>query len=75
MIDMLDLFLLEAENGTKLVLNKDTALVEKIQDRIEKRDGHCPCRVEENEDTICPCLEARKNGRCCCKLFVPRDLI
>ncbi|WP_440059487.1 ferredoxin-thioredoxin reductase catalytic domain-containing protein [Thermogladius sp. 4427co] len=34
---------------------------------------YCPCRVEKNEKTICPCFyhidEIRKNGRCRCGLF------
>jgi ferredoxin-thioredoxin reductase catalytic subunit len=37
---------------------------------LKIRDGYCPCRVEENEDTLCPCKDMREEGHCCCKLYV-----
>lgn len=38
-------------------------------------DFYCPCRFENTAETLCPCLEARKNyvkkhGECRCGLFV-----
>ena len=61
---------ISAINGKKLVLNSNEKIVEAIKKRLVIRDGYCPCRVEENEDTICPCKDARENGHCCCKLYV-----
>jgi hypothetical protein len=56
---------LAKEYGCKLSDNHT-----KVIDRVVKRDGYCPCVVEENADTICPCLKFRTEGYCCCKLFI-----
>jgi len=45
----------------------------KIINRIEKRNGYCPCVVEENEDTICPCKKMREEKYCCCGLFIKEN--
>jgi Ferredoxin thioredoxin reductase catalytic beta chain. len=54
----------------KYILNPDEKIVEKIRKGLEKKNGHCPCVLEESEDTICPCREMRENNRCCCKLYI-----
>ena len=59
-----------SKNGKFLVLNPNEKLVNVIRNRIKLRNGYCPCRVEESEDTLCPCKEMREEGKCCCKLFV-----
>ncbi len=51
-------------------LNPDKEYVSK---RIEKKDGHCPCRVKVDDTTLCPCDEFIKEGICKCKLFLPID--
>jgi ferredoxin-thioredoxin reductase catalytic subunit len=56
---------LAANYGCKL--SKNAA---KVIARVEKRNGYCPCRVEENEDTLCPCKEMRENQHCCCGMFI-----
>lgn len=35
---------------------------------VEECDGYCPCAVERNEDTLCPCKDFREqeSGVCCC---------
>lgn len=35
---------------------------------IELNDGYCPCAIEKNEDTLCPCKEFREQveGECHC---------
>lgn len=43
---------------------------EKIVERICIREGHCPCQIEINDDTICPCIKIRTNNECCCGLFI-----
>ena len=52
-------------------LNKDKNYVLKIIDGIEKKEGHCPCRLNVDNTTLCPCDEFIKDGICKCKLFIP----
>lgn len=52
-------------------LNKDIEYVKKIMQGIERKNGHCPCRLKEDDTTLCPCDEFIKEGICKCKLFVP----
>lgn len=59
-----------AKNGKCLILNPNENVVNAIRNRLKIRDGYCPCRIEENEDTICPCKDMREEGHCCCKLYV-----
>ena len=35
---------------------------------VEQCDGYCPCAVERNEDTLCPCKDFREqeSGVCVC---------
>ena len=54
-------------------LNKNKNYVLKIIDGIEKKDGHCPCRLNVDNTTLCPCDEFVKDGVCKCKLFIPID--
>ena len=51
-------------------LNKDIEYVKKIMQGIERKNGHCPCRLKEDDTTLCPCDEF-KEGICKCKLFIP----
>lgn len=54
-------------------LNKDKNYVLKIIDGIEKKEGHCPCRLNVDNTTLCPCDEFVKDGVCKCKLFITID--
>lgn len=38
-------------------LNKDIEYVKKIMQGIERKNGHCPCRLKEDDTTLCPCDE------------------
>lgn len=51
-------------------LNPDKDYVEKIIEGLERKDGHCPCRVNKDETTLCPCDEFIEQGICKCNLFV-----
>lgn len=44
---------------------------------VRENDGYCPCLIEQNEDTKCPCKEFRETGKCHCGRYekVPDDLI
>lgn len=54
-------------------LNPDTEYVNKILEGIRKKDGHCPCRVNVDDTTLCPCDEFVKTGECKCKLFIKKE--
>ena len=51
-------------------LNTDAEYVKKIIDGIYKKDGHCPCRLQVDETTLCPCDEFVQTGECKCNLFL-----
>lgn len=51
-------------------LNPDKKYVDTIIEGIYRKDGHCPCRVNTDESTLCPCNDFIENGNCKCKLFV-----
>lgn len=38
----------------ELMLNPDAKLVEGIKKGTEKKNGHCPCLIFKNEETLCP---------------------
>ena len=40
---------------------------------LEKKDGHCPCRVNVDDTTLCPCDEFINEGICKCRLYIPRE--
>lgn len=52
-------------------LNPDIEYVSTIVTGIEKKDGHCPCRVNQDDTTLCPCDEFVSEGICKCNLFLP----
>lgn len=51
-------------------LNPDADHVAKIVAAIEKKDGHCPCRINKDTTTLCPCDEFTGEGICKCSLFI-----
>lgn len=57
------------------ILNPDKEYVQKILQGIYRKDGHCPCRLEKNETTLCPCDEFVKKQICKCNLYVKEDEI
>lgn len=52
-------------------LNPDKKYVSIIMEGLQKKDGHCPCRVNVDDTTLCPCDEFIKDKICKCKLYVP----
>lgn len=52
-------------------INPNKKLVETIIEGIQRKDGHCPCRLNVDDTTLCPCDEFVKTGICKCKLFIP----
>ena len=60
----------------KVSLNPDEAVVRRIREGLKRKNGHCPCRLDENEDTRCICKEFREQikdpefeGFCHCRLY------
>ena len=56
-----------------MITNPDIEYVQGIIKGIVKKSGHCPCKVEVSDDTICPCKDFRETGHCCCKLYIEED--
>ena len=52
-------------------LNPDREYVDKIITGTLKKNGHCPCRINMDETTLCPCDEFIEKGECKCNLFIP----
>lgn len=60
----------------KIIYNENKEIVNNIREGIKRKDGHCPCRLEMNEDTMCMCKEFRDQiadpnfeGYCHCLLY------
>ena len=51
-------------------LNPNKEFVNRIIEGIHRKDGHCPCRKEINDETLCPCDEFTKTNICRCGLFI-----
>ena len=56
--------------------NDDRKIVDAIREGLKKKDGHCPCRLQMTEDTVCMCKEFRDQiadpnfeGYCHCRLY------
>ena len=53
--------------------NPDVSYVQGIINGLIKKGGYCPCRVQKNEDTLCPCKSIREEQKCCCKLYLIKE--
>ena len=38
-------------------INPDKKYVNIIMEGLQKKNGHCPCRLDVNDTTLCPCDE------------------
>jgi ferredoxin-thioredoxin reductase catalytic subunit len=56
----------------KIKVSEDKELVANIRAKLKETGGFCPCRLEQNKDTKCPCKEFREQGigECHCGLFL-----
>ena len=61
---------------SKVTLNENKEIVERVKAGLEKKGGYCPCRLQKNEDTKCICKEFREQiadpdfeGYCHCRLY------
>lgn len=60
----------------RIIYNPDEKIVKAIREGILKKGGHCPCRREMTEETMCMCKEFREQiadeqfeGFCHCMLY------
>lgn len=51
-------------------LNPDAEHVAKICAALAQKSGHCPCRIQQDDTTLCPCDELVSDGSCRCNLFI-----
>lgn len=63
-------FKITKEREVDMILNPDTEKVAKIRKALTNNNGYCPCILNKNEDTICPCKKMRENNECVCGLYV-----
>ena len=56
--------------GIRVSENQD--LVTNIRAKLKDNGGFCPCRLEQNDDTKCPCKEFREqeSGECHCGVYI-----
>ena len=51
-------------------LNPDKSKVKEIRAKIKENDGYCPCIIQKNDDTKCPCKDFREKKECHCELYI-----
>ena len=55
--------------------NPDREYARDVRKRLNANGGHCPCRLEKTQDTVCMCKEFRdqikrgEEGYCHCGLY------
>lgn len=57
----------------KIVKNPDEEMFKEVQAAVKANDGYCPCRVEHNTLSKCPCSYFRNQttvGECDCGLLM-----
>ena len=45
-------------------INPNKKLVNTIMEGLQRKNGHCPCRFNVDDTTLCPCDEFIKDGIC-----------
>ncbi len=60
----------------EIKLNSNKEIVEKIREGLKRKNGYCPCKIEQSEDTKCMCKEFKEQiadpnfeGYCHCMLY------
>ena len=38
-------------------INPDKKLVNVIMEGLQRKNGHCPCRINVDDTTLCPCAK------------------
>ena len=60
----------------KIKFNDNKELVAKLREGLKRKNGHCPCKLEQIEENMCMCQEFRDQiadenfeGYCHCMLY------
>ena len=59
----------------RIRFNPDFDHCKKILAALEKKSGHCPCRIDVSPATVCMCedfirqMQEESSGHCHCNLF------
>ncbi len=54
-------------------INPNREFVLRIIEGVIRKEGHCPCRKDVTDETLCPCDEFVKTGVCRCGLFIKEE--
>lgn len=57
----------------KIIINPNKEIVDIVRKGLEENNGYCPCALEHNEDTKCPCKIFRETKDCHCGLYVTAE--
>ena len=57
--------------GYRINPNRDFVL--RIIEGVIRKDGHCPCRKDVSDETLCPCDEFINTKICRCGLFIKEE--
>ena len=60
-------------NELKIKPIDDESEFKRISELVKENDGYCPCLIQRNEDTKCPCKEFREQyfaGKCRCGRYI-----
>ena len=54
-------------------INKNKEHVKVIMEGLLRKNGHCPCKVQQISENLCPCDEFVESKICHCDLWVKDD--
>ena len=52
-------------------INDNEEHVNVIIEGLKRKNGHCPCKIQEIPENLCPCDEFTETKHCHCNLWVP----
>lgn len=52
------------------IKNPDSSYVKDLKKRLKANNGYCPCKLEKNPDTKCPCRAYREDNVCDCGMYI-----
>ncbi len=60
----------------RIIQNPDGEVYNEVTKAVQDNDGYCPCELEKNTDTKCPCKafrEQKEAGECHCGRYVKNE--
>ena len=61
----------------KIFKNPDEKIYNEVRKEVTENGNYCPCKIDKNPDTRCPCREFREcqeEGECCCGLYIKKEV-